>query len=306
MGFGSFFSGTDSSAAKNQQKDNAQRQAFLQQQAALARGDTFALYPAGDYARNSSYDAALALMGQSAPRELGMFQGGNVAAQNLYLQGMPQHQNAILGMPVNNQALQPYQQTLPDPSSYRTQLPDFGSLGTATPPPTGATQWTQPPPQQQPQQFNPQQMMQMANTYNNVAPMFGGTPLWGGGAAASGSAPIAAGAGQASATGLSAAPMAGGASSGSGSMMASAGPWAALAAIIAANESKQQGDGNRGNSNSEWAMDSLTGKNLERDMDRYLPNNALGDTTKRAAMMSTPSGVVRNGKDLAGWLRGLF
>lgn len=292
MGFGSFFSGTDSSAAKNQQKDNAQRQAFLQQQAALARGDTFALYPAGDYARNSSYDAALALMGQSAPRELGMFQGGNVAAQNLYLQGMPQYQNAILGMPVNNQALQPYQQTLPDPSSYRTQLPDFGSLGTATPPPTGATQWTQPPPQQQqPQQMAPQQMMQMANTYNTAAPMFGGQPLWGGGAASGGTA------GGASAAG-------GG--SGAGSMMASAGPWAALAAIIAANESKQQGDGNRGNSNSEWAMDSLTGKNLERDMDRYLPNNALGNTTKRAAMMSTPSGVVRNGKDLAGWLRGLF
>ena len=93
--------------------------------AALGRGDANALYPAGDYARNASINAAMALMGQSMPTQMGTYQDGNVAAQMQYLAGMPQYQNAILGMPVNNAALQPYRSAMPDPASYQVQLPNF-------------------------------------------------------------------------------------------------------------------------------------------------------------------------------------
>jgi hypothetical protein len=131
----------------------------------------------------------------------------------------------------------------------------------------------------------------------------GGAGVGGKGAGASGSAPIAAGAGQASAT----SPVVGaGGSSSMGSMMASAGPWAALAAAIIANESKQRGDGNRGNSTGEHIGDLASGKVLERDMERYLPHNPAGGALKRVGMMSTPSGVVRNAKDLGSWFKGLF
>jgi hypothetical protein len=306
MGFGNFLGGTDNSAQKEQQKANARTQQFIQEQAALARGDAGNLYAGGDYARNQGINAAMGLMGQSMPTQMGMFQDGNVSAQMQLLAGLPQYQNAILGMPVNNGAMQPTRLAMPDASSYQQQLPDFGQISQGKAAPAGSMQWQQPQPQpMQQQQMDPQQMMQMANTYNQVAPMFGGQPLWGGAASgATGSAPIAAGAGQASATG--AVQGAGAAGGSSGSMMASAGPWAALAAAIIANESKQQGDGNRGNSKSEWFGDAASGKVLERDMDRYLAHNKAGGAVKRAGMMTTPSGTVRNTKDFASWLGGLF
>jgi len=102
----------------------------------------------------------------------------------------------------------------------------------------------------------------------------------------------------------SAAPAASG--SGMGSSMMAAAPWAALAAAIVANESKQQGDGNRGNSKGEHAGDIASGKVLERDLDRYLAHNKGGDAMRRVGMMGTPSGIVRNTKDLTKWMRGLF
>ena len=106
-------------------------------------------------------------------------------------------------------------------------------------------------------------------------------------------------------SGLSA-PASSGGGSGFGATAAKAGPWAALAAAIIANESKQRGDDNRGNSVGEHAGDILTGKVLERDAERYLPHNKAGGIVKRNMMMSTPSGIVRNAKDLGGWIKGLF
>ncbi len=102
------------------------------------------------------------------------------------------------------------------------------------------------------------------------------------------------------------APISAAGNSGFMSNMASAGPWAALAAAIIANESKQRGDGNRGNSGWEHAGDLVTGKVLERDIDRYMAHNPAGDVVRRVGMMGTPSGVVRNTKDLGSWMKGLF
>lgn len=165
------FGGTDNSAQKMQQQANQKSQAWIEQMAALGRGDANALYPAGDYARNTGINAAMALMGQSMPAQMGMFQDGNVSAQMQLLAGMPQYQNAILGQPVNNQALQPYRSAMPDPSSYRTQLPDFGQ---PQQPAAGQPwQWQNPnqapvQAQQMPQQQLPQQQPQQGGLPPNA------------------------------------------------------------------------------------------------------------------------------------------
>jgi hypothetical protein len=177
----------------------------------------------------------------------------------------------------------------------------------------------QQPMQQQGQSINPMQAMQV---YNQAAPLWGGQPLWGGAGSVGGSAAPVSGsmsgvgtAAQSSSVasggfggtaGGSAGGSAGAAGGSWGSAAASAAPWAVLAAAIIANESKQRGDGNRGNSGWEHAGDLLTGKVLERDADRYLAHNKAGGATKRAMMMSTPSGAVRNVKDFGSWLGGLF
>jgi hypothetical protein len=120
------FGGTDNSAQKAQQQANAKSQAFIEEQSRLARGDANYLYPQGDYARNQGINAAMSLMGSAMPTQMGMFQDGNVSAQMQLLAGLPQYQNAILGMPVNNQALQPTRLSMPDSSFYSQKLPDFG------------------------------------------------------------------------------------------------------------------------------------------------------------------------------------
>jgi hypothetical protein len=149
------FGGTDNSAQKAQQAANAKSQAYIEQQSQLARGDANYLYPQGDYARNQGINAAMALMGQSMPTQMGMFQDGNVSAQMQLLAGLPQYQNAILGMPVNNQALQPTRLNMPDASSYQQQLPSFGM---AQAPAQGQSWGNGQPAMQQPSQ---QQMMAM-------------------------------------------------------------------------------------------------------------------------------------------------
>lgn len=150
------FGGTDNSAQKAQQQANARSQAFIEEQSRLARGDANYLYPQGDYARNQGINAAMALMGNSMPTQMGMFQDGNVSAQMQLLAGLPQYQNAILGMPVNNAALQPTRLSMPDSSFYRQQLPDFGMAQAPQP----GQSWGDPPsaqPMQMPQQPMPQQ-----------------------------------------------------------------------------------------------------------------------------------------------------
>ena len=134
--------------------------------------------------------------------------------------------------------------------------------------------------------------------------------------AATGSGTISAGSGQASAAALANSPSAGvvgsaagggsAAGSGWGAAAAAAAPWAALAAAVIANESKQRGDDNRGNSDGEHAGDFASGRILERDADRYLAHNKAGRATKRALMLATPSGAVRNTKDFNKWFKGLF
>lgn len=60
-----------------------------------------------------------------------------------------------------------------------------------------------------------------------------------------------------------------GAAGGESSMLASAGPWAALAAVIAGNEINARKEGRRDEDKATHAMDALSGKVLEQDTEYY-------------------------------------
>lgn len=62
---------------------------------------------------------------------------------------------------------------------------------------------------------------------------------------------------------------AGGSAAGGGSALASAGPWAALAAIVLGNESAQRKTGNRAENDTQYAKDLIGGKVVEQDMKKY-------------------------------------
>jgi hypothetical protein len=105
----SLFGGTDDTGIKEQQKANDRSQAYIREQTGQARGEAGQLYQQGDYARNLGINLAMALMGQSLPKQFSMLQGGQ-----------QDFQNAILGM---QQAPSQYQV----PSVPITQLPNFQS-----------------------------------------------------------------------------------------------------------------------------------------------------------------------------------
>lgn len=54
-----------------------------------------------------------ALQQQIAPQQMGLLQGGNVAAQQSLISGLPQIQNALLGGQIDYSQLQPYRADIP-------------------------------------------------------------------------------------------------------------------------------------------------------------------------------------------------
>jgi hypothetical protein len=118
------FGGTDDSAQKAQKKANTSAQQLIEQKGVEARGDALSLSPASDENRNLGLQAALDVLGQSIPQQLSTFQQGNVGAQQALLSGLPQQQNAILGLPADLSGLQP-QAVQFDPGFLQQQLPNF-------------------------------------------------------------------------------------------------------------------------------------------------------------------------------------
>lgn len=117
-------------ALKSAEAQKAASQAFIEKQVAQARSDIFKLFPAAQESRQQGLQAGLDLYKQSFPSMMNTFQQGNVAAQNTLLQGLPQVQNAILGNPVNTQALQPVQLQQPQGLQLpQSQMQPINSLG---------------------------------------------------------------------------------------------------------------------------------------------------------------------------------
>jgi hypothetical protein len=87
-----------------------------------ARDDLFELFPAAQQNAQQGYQGALDVFNQTLPQQSGVFQAGNVAAQNQLLAGMPQFQNAILGAPVDYSQFQATQLQQPDMNFANQQL----------------------------------------------------------------------------------------------------------------------------------------------------------------------------------------
>lgn len=150
-------------------------------------------------------------------------------------------------------------------------------------------------PQQEPAQQgggSPMDLAGMAQMFGGEgAAAGGGTATTAGGGAAGGSA--GAGAGVSGGAGAG-----GGAAAGGESAFAAAGPWAALAAVIIANESEARDGGYRSEDDSEYAEDIITGEVLQQDVEeRWLPkifgedlendDTGLGGDTLAATQFAT-------------------
>lgn len=164
-----------------------------------------------------------------------------------------------------------------------------------------------PPPQQQQQSGGGMNPMQAYDMYQKFAG--GAAPA----ASATGTGSVGAGTASAggmthAATGSGMVPV-GGASGGGasgGGMLAGAGPWAALAAIIAANETYQNKQGNRPDDFTEQLQDMFTGKAFERDARKYGGDSGVGKAVRYAGRIGNPKGLYNALTDAGRWIGDLF
>lgn len=98
----------DPQAGSNaQQKSNNQSQEYTKEQAEQARNDAIGLYNASAYPLKDGYQAALDAIGGTTRQQIDTTARGNYYGQEALLAGMPQFQNAILGLSVDNSQLKP-------------------------------------------------------------------------------------------------------------------------------------------------------------------------------------------------------
>lgn len=134
------FGGTDKSSQRQQIAANARTTDLIEQATRQARGDVLALAPAAFENRNLGFQGALDVFGQTIPQQFGAFQQGNMQAQGALLAGLPQFQNAILGLPADLSGFQP-QRIDVDTGFAQQQLPEFVQPQLA---PAGQQQGAQP------------------------------------------------------------------------------------------------------------------------------------------------------------------
>ena len=94
-------------ANKTAKKQRAESKKFIEDSIKQSRGDLFKLYPAAQESRRRGYEAGLDVLRESLPQQLGAFRGGNIAAQEQLIQGLPQIGNAIMGNPIDLSSFQP-------------------------------------------------------------------------------------------------------------------------------------------------------------------------------------------------------
>lgn len=116
------FGGTDRSAQRNQLAQNEISRNFSMSQGRQAQDF---LSGSGQQALQSAqagFGGALDVMNRANPQQLMASQAGNIAAQNYLIGGMPQFQNALMGLPINYSQFQPTQIQY-DPSVVQAQMP---------------------------------------------------------------------------------------------------------------------------------------------------------------------------------------
>lgn len=126
-----FFGGAEKKAGQTEARNLQEAQQIIQQQTEQARGEALPLFNAAQQNLAQGFQGGLDVLGQTIPQQFQAFQGGNVAAQNALLAGLPQQQAAILGQQLDPNALQAQQLALPSFSTFRQQLPDFTTINQA-------------------------------------------------------------------------------------------------------------------------------------------------------------------------------
>ena len=114
----------DKSAQNAQMAANARAQQFIEEQSAKAERANLRLFDAGQENLLTGNQAALDIYNQTIPEQFNAFQQGNVGAQQQLVAGLPQMQNALMGLPVDYSVLQP-QQIQTNMGFIPQQLPQF-------------------------------------------------------------------------------------------------------------------------------------------------------------------------------------
>jgi hypothetical protein len=117
--------GTDKSAQNAQIASNEQTLALQDKLAQQARRDVSMLFPAAQDNYLAGQQAALNIFGEAAPRQADAFLQGNMGAQQQISRGLPQMQNALMGMPVDYSAFQPQQIQADTSWMQNVQIPQF-------------------------------------------------------------------------------------------------------------------------------------------------------------------------------------
>lgn len=117
------FGGTDVSAQEAQQRANELARQSITSGTERAEATARQLFPAGQQARTQGLQAALDVLGQSIPGQVGALQQGFGGAQGTILAGLPQIQAAILGQPIDLSTIQPT--TINAPTGFAQQTVPF-------------------------------------------------------------------------------------------------------------------------------------------------------------------------------------
>lgn len=135
--FGGGTTGASEQSQAAQIAANEATERFIRERSAEARQDITSIFPQAQQAAQQGFQGALNLIGQGLPGQIGAFQQGNIGAQSVISQTLPQIQNAILGLPVQQGAFQPqpistdlsFLENLQLPASIPLNLPAPGALG---------------------------------------------------------------------------------------------------------------------------------------------------------------------------------
>jgi hypothetical protein len=93
-------------AMNAQQKQNLDNQDFIKRQGDLSKQDADTLYRKAQADRDTGTNAAMDIYGTGMKQQLQTTGNASIRAQDALLAGNQQFQNAILGLPVDNSALQ--------------------------------------------------------------------------------------------------------------------------------------------------------------------------------------------------------
>lgn len=120
----SVFFGRDKTAIDRQRGQNEKTREYAENMRQQSRDDMMRLFGPAQDNLNMGFQGAFDVFGQSMPQGMNLYQQGNVAAQNHLLAGLPQMNNAILGLPTDMSGFQPTQLQY-DTSWMQQQMPNY-------------------------------------------------------------------------------------------------------------------------------------------------------------------------------------